>query len=509
MKTTQTHVLRPIAAAVALSLVLASCSSGGGAPGGDPGGGGTGAGTRHHLYLSTTLSGGSVQLVDPRTPTSPTAVAGLGPFDFDFNPVLLGEPDAGTATLRDVRVDRLILGVGTRVFELPLALGTTPPVMRELITLGGPVDEIDLAVDLSGTTPIVTYVVEVGVGTYRTFTQTGAAVSASAPFPGAPVVPTGDATTTAWTGWLALDAGMLTYVDPGLAVTNLRATASAAYVDVTDAGATFLSLPSGFACFRQDLTLVDVAFTPSASGSFTIDEFAVVGRDALYFASPTGANSFEVVRALADGSAAAITPSVAGDPVFVNVTDDRVLYAFDDPVATGQSLVSVDLLGGDPRALETGAAGLDLTRFSGPGIAAARIAYEVTGLGVVDVADDGADREVYASAELIGTSFPRTLPLSSGLDVAELLLLTPDGSGGWTFDAVAPGDPASRRTIGTLPPGFDDAAATSFFTRTGLLTAIGDAASGMQTDVYWYDLDRAGSLVRITDTATAFEIGVL
>ncbi|MEM6674112.1 MAG: hypothetical protein AAF726_14805 [Planctomycetota bacterium] len=501
-------LLRQVPVVAALSFAIAACSSSSDDDGA-PVGGGSGTGTRHHLYLSTSFSGGSVQLVDPRAPTSPTAVGGLGPFDFEFNPVLLGTPDASAATLRDVRVDRLVVGIGARVLELSLALGSSTPALRELITLGGNVEEIDLSVDLSGATPVVHYVVEVGPGTYETFTQTGAAVSPSVPFPGAPVVPTGDPTTAALTGWLALDAGMLTFVDLSLAVTDLRAAAAAAYVDVTDAGATFLSLPSGFACFRQDLTLVDVAFTPSAPGSFMIDQFAVVGRDALYFASPTGANSFEIVRALADGTAVAVTASVAGDPFYVNVTDDRVLYAFDDPGAGGQSLMSVDLLGGDPRALETGTAGLDLTRFSGPGIAASRIAYEVSGLGVVDVADDGSDREVYANAELIGTSFPDELSLSSSLGVAELLLLTPVGTGGWTFESVVPGDTASRRTIGALPQEFDDASATSFFTRTGLLTAIGGASSGMQTDVYWYDLERAGSLVRITNTLQVFEIGVL
>ena len=302
---------------------------------------------------------------------------------------------------------------------------------------------------------------------------------------------------------------MLTHVDRNLAVSNLMAAASAEYIDATTAGNHFVKVNDGFAVYGQNGILTEVVHTPFAGGAFSQQAFAVVGPNDMYFASPTSASTFQLVRAGVDGVATPITTDITGTPRFINVGTDRVIVAYDDPVNTGQSLASFDLMGANPVMLETGVASMDLDFFQFPGIGSNRLAYELTGVGVVDVAQDGSDRIVYTGAGLIWVSVDGDLTFDAVANVDRLYLGSDAPGGEKQVESVLPGNAGSRILLGTLPLDFDMVGVSSFYSRTVMVTATDSNPSAPNSDVYFADGAAAGSLQQVTATPSGFELGVL
>lgn len=499
---------QPAAAPTLISVLLASLASCGGGGGGSsqappPGGGG---GDRAHLYVAGVGGGTSLFLVDPSAPSSPALVAGSAGVAYAFNPVFSGTPDPVAGVLRDAQVDRVALASGTRLLELSLAAGQSAPALNEIIDLGAAVGDVMLGEDLSGPVPTVHYAVEVGgAGQYQTFSQTGGAVSTPVPFPGEPLTFVGSPADGSFSGWVALESGMLTRVTAGLAVTNLTSTSTASVVDGTDDASAFFAVDAGFGCIRSDDSYVDVAFTPVASGSFSPSDFAVAGSTALYFASPTGANSFEIVRALTDGSAAAVTADIPGTPTYLNVTPTRVLCGYDSPAGGGSNLTSFDLDGGDEQTLEAGVAGIELAPLRTPGLTTERVVYGLTGIGTVDVATDGSDRRLLSGATPAGVAFAQELTLGNAFSIASVYLTSPAPAGGTTLSSLVPGDAGGPVELGVIPAGFTDVSASALFTGTAIVTAL-DAG---QSDVFVATSGVADSLRRVTSTPSTFELGTL
>ncbi len=504
---TNSHLRNLTTAALAalLACSLPACSSGGGDSGGAAGGGpGGGSGERYHLFLDGLPGSATLNLVDPASPSSPITVNGSTGIAYSFNPVFSGTIDVANASFQDLQVDRLILTDGNRLLSLPLSLDSGAAALEEIFDFGAPVGEVIASRDLSVSSDTVSFVVEVGgAEQYQVLELTGSSITGPDPFPGTPVSPVGSGADGSFQGWVALESGMLTLVARDLSVTNLTAATSAVLIDVTNARDGFFSLADGFGIVRSDLSYVDVSFTPAAAGSFDLDEFAVVGEDAMYFASPTGAGSFEVVRALPDGSAAAITGDLMGAPTFLNVTPSRVLCGFAG--VADETLLSFDLLGGDEQTLESGVTSIEYGAYVSPGIQPERIVYSVPELGVVDVASNGAGRQVFSDSTVAGLSFETTLSFGNALSVSSVFLSSPAPMGGTSLTSMTPGDASSRVEVGVIPPGFTTVSAAGLFTSTVIITAI-DAG---QSDVFVATEGSAGSLRRVTDTPTRFELGAL
>lgn len=498
---------RPLLTAALAALVagsLPACSSGGGSSGGSGGSPGGGGGERYHMFLDGLPGSATLNLVDPADPSNPIAVSGSTGIAFDFNPVFTGSIDVSASTFRDLQVDRLILIDGNRLLSLSLSLDQGAVSLDEIFDFGAPVGEVIAGRDLSGSSDTVRFAVEVGgAGQYQVLTQTGSSTTTPLPFPGTPVTPVGSPADGSFQGWVALESGMLTLVAPDLSVTNLTAATSANLIDVTDGRDGFFNMSTGFGIVRSDLSYVDVSFTPAAAGPFDLDEFTVVGEEAMYFASPTGANSFEIVRALPDGSAAAVTGDIMGEPTFLNVTSSRVLCGVTD--VPGESLLSFDLLGGDEQTLESGASSIEFGAFVSPGIESERIVYSVPEIGAIDIGTDGGGREVFAGSAVAGMSFEPTLSFGNALFVSSVFLSSPAPTGGTSLVSMTPGDAGSRVEVGIIPPGFTTVSAAGLFTSTVIVTAI-DAG---QSDVFVATEGSADSLRRVTDTPTRFELGAL
>ena len=497
--------LTTAALATVLAGSLPACSGGGGS-GGGPGGGGGPSGQRYHMFLDGLPGSGTMNLVDPGSPSNPVVVDGSLGVTYEFNPVFSGTLDAAAQTLRDLQVDRLIFADGNRLLSLSVRLGQGSPALQEIYDFGAPVDDLTAGRDLSGAGDTLHFVVEVGgAGSYQALSQTGANVTTPVPFPGAPVTFVGSPTDGSFQGWVGLESGMLTRVAPDLSVTNLTATADATLIDVTNGRDAFFTLSNGFGVLRSNDTYVDVSFTPVAAGTFTPDEFTVVGETAMYFASPTGPGSFEIVRALPDGTASAITGSLMGEPSFLNVTPTRLLCGFEEAGGAGESLVSYDLLGGDEQSLESGAASIEYGTYVSPGIEGDRIVYTVPGTGVVDVASDGSERQLMPNATVAGATLAPTLSFGNALTVDSIILTSPAPTGGLSLTSMTPGDPASQVALGIVPPGSTNVAAAGLFTSSLIITVL-DAT---QSDIFVATRGSANSLRRVTDTPARFEVGAL
>ena len=496
------------------ALSLVACGGGGGSSPGTTAGPGSPGGTnsdRFHAYFENTLGGGTLALVDPMDPANPATIAEVPSVFGAFNPIFSGDLDLMSGALNDISVDGLTFAVGAEIVEVPLqrASGGGAPSARSVTTLSGPVDDIEVTIDHSAATRTVIYTAELAGGGYVTFDQIGSTVTPEAPFPGEPVTMTGDRATGAIDGWLAFESNMLTRVDRNLVATNLAPATEAQYIDVTGDGDAFLFLGDRFASFRQSGALVDVTTMPVSMGATSPEDLAVVGADALYFPNATSGSTFQLVRALGDGSSAQITGDITGSPIFMTVTDSRVLVGYDDGTNGDQSLVSFDLNGGDMQMLETAVTGLGLSLFSFPGTTSERIAYEVTGVGVVDVMDDGTDRQVIADASLVGISIAGPLPFHSAADFDAFYVTTTLPSGNLQLEVVEPGLPATRTVLGALPMGVDQVSVTAFFSETAIVTGITNAGASSQSDVFFVDPAQANSLSQVTDTPTEFDLGLL
>lgn len=494
----------------ALSFVACGGGGGGSSSGAAGGPGGTNS-DRFHAYFENTLGGGTLALVDPMDPANPATIAEVPSVFGAFNPIFSGDLDLMSGALNDVSVESLAFAVGAEIVEVPLqrASGGGAPAARSVTTLSGPVNDVEVTIDHSAATRTVIYTAELTAGGYVTFDQVGSTATAVAPFPGEPVTMTGDRTTGAIDGWLAFESNMLTRVDRNLVTTNLAPATEAQYIDVTADGDAFLFLGNRFASFQQSGALVDVTTTPVSIGVTLPEDFAVVGADALYFPNATSASTFQLVRALGDGSSATITGDITGSPTFMAVTDSRVLVGYVDSTNGDQSLASFDLNGGDLQMLETAVTGLSASLFSFPGTTSDRIAYEVTGVGVVDVMDDGTDRQVIADASLVGISIAGPLPFHSAADFDAFYITTTLPSGNLQLEVVEPGLPATRTVLGALPMGVDQVSVTAFFSETAIVTGITNAGASSQSDVFFVDPAQANSLVQVTDTPTEFDLGLL
>ena len=490
-----------------VSLTFVACGGGGGGGSAPP----PGASARYHLFLGNPVGGGVLNLVNPAAPTAPIPIPQIPVLAFDFNPVFSGTLDIASGVVREVQIESLVMGLGSDVVQQSLAIpaGGGTPALRTVQSFLTDVVDLEVSVDLSLPTQALIYTVEMTGGGYMTFADFGSSVTPALPFPGVPVVPTVDRADGSINGWLALDAGMLTHVARDLTVSNLAAAASAEYIDVSAGGDHFVDLGDRFAAYRQNGTLVDVNFTPVAMGSFEPRDFTLVGVDAMYFASPTGAATFEIVRALGDGTAMAVTGDIAGTPRHLNVSDTGIRLVYDDTLNGGMSYVTMDLAGNNPVMLETGAASIEATQLQTPGALSSRVAYELPGVGVVDVSEDGTDRQLYAGAKLVGVSLGGDLALDSAADVNRLYLSTNPGSAGLQVDSVTPGVPSSRIVLGTLPVAFDDVSVTALYSDTVIITGTITIGPNPQADVFFADGTAAGSLVQVTDTPMEFELGVL
>ena len=460
---------------------------------------------------ATPLTAGVLNLINPGQPTTPIPLSGVPTLQFDFVPLFNGTLDIPGESLRDVTLESLVTGVGADVLEIPMGIPTSgaTPTPRTVQTMASNVEDTEAVIDLSQAVRTVLYTVELAGGSHETFADIGGVATPPVAFPGTPITTTSDRATGGISGWLALDMGMLNHVDRNLAVTNLMAATSASYIDATTAGEHFLELDNGFAVYLQNGTLVEVSHTPFAGGTFDIQDFAVVGEDDLYFASPTSAGTFQIVRAGGDGIATPVTMDIIGTPRYLNVGDTRLVVAYDDPVNTGQSLVTFDLLGANPVMLETGVAGVDLDFFRFPGLGANRLAYNLTGVGVVDVALDGSGRVDYPGTTLAGVTIDGDLDFDAASLVARLFLSSDGPGGAKQVESVLPGNPASRILLGTLPAAFDGFGVSGLYSQSVMITATDTDPGGPQSDVYFADGAAAGSLQRVTDTPTEFEVGLL
>lgn len=492
------------------TLLGASCSGGGDmSPTPPPPAGGE----RLHAFLNGALGGGTLALLNPSAPTQPIPIPSVPSVDFDFNLLLSGTLDVAAGALRNPSVDRLVFGVGMDLLEVSLAQPSAgaSPADRIVTTLGANIDEVHVSMDYSTSPHTTIYVVDLVGGTSVTFDQVGQTVSPVLPFPGEHVAPTLNRATGSINGWLALESNTLTHVARDLTVTNLAAASEASYIDATNGGDAFLFLGDRFASYRQDGSLVDVAFVPSGNGTFDPEDIVAADADALYFFSAPSGTTFEVVRALGDGTAAPITLEFMGTPNFLTISQSRVLFGYLDALNGGESLVSVDLMGGDQVMLETGADGLDASLSRFPGTNAVRLIYELESAGstdVIDIADDGTDRQVYADARLAGLSVAGDLFFHAATNVDAVYITTAAPAGNLRIEVIEPGAPATRATMGLLPLGFEQANIISFYTSTAIVT--GTRTTGTPaSDVFFLRKNQPNSLVRVTDTSSTFELGVL
>lgn len=503
--------------AAPLTLLATACSDSGGTPAPPPPP--PPASVSHlHVYLEETMGVGIVKFVDPRLPSQPMAIGTFEPGNFDFNPVLRGALDPASGVLQAPRVEGLAFGTGLNVIEVPLGAGAPGSTfaLAPVKTLSAPIAELDVHVDAGAAEVTKIYVAELNSGEHVTFEWTEAGTTAELVFPGVPVANLTQRGTGLFDGWLGLESNMLTRVQRDLTVTNLAPAFEASYVDVTEAGDAFVFLGDRYAAFRQDGTLTDVAYTPVSSGSFNHEDLTVVGADALYFCSSTslapGAATFEVVRALSDGSAVAITGDINGTPEFITVTDTRVLVGYYDLALNGDSIVSMDLTGGSTVMLEMAAQDVDASAFRFPGTSSDRIVYQLQTAGlpsVIDIADDGTDRQEYPMARLVGLSIGGNLTFHSATNVEHIFLATPSTTGSIRLESAVPGDPSTRVTLGLLPMEFDDVSVTTMFSETAVVTAIDTTVGNERSDVFLVRAGRAGSLDRVTDNPGEFSLGLL
>lgn len=466
-------------------------------------------GQRLHAFLENSGSGGNLTLFSPSDPATTFPVTAIPSLGSDYNPVVRGTLDITGGVIRDIEVDALVFGVGSNVIEVPLAGAAALQAPRTVTILSSIISNIEVTVDLGAASRTLVYTARLVTGDYVAFEDVAGTPSIQRPFPGVPITPTVERTTGAMNGWLALESNMLTRVTRNLVTTNLAPVTTAEYIDINADGDTFLFLGNRFGSFRQNGTLATFANGIAAATFFAPEDFAVVGAEAMFFPAATSGASFGLWRATGDGSAGPITGDFMGTPTFVQVTPSRVIVGYADQVNGGTSLVSLDHLGNDLVLLEIGALNLDITRFKFPGISSNRIAYEVEGEGVIDVQDDGQDRQVHAGARLAGVSISGDLTVHSSSEIDALFLTTTRPAGNLRLEAVTPGNPNTLRSLGSLPLGVDTVSVTAFYSDSALVTGTFNAGANFQSDIWVAQTSQGNSLVRVTDSALEFDLGLL
>ena len=393
---------------------------------------------------------------------------------------------------------------GRDVREISLELTGAPPTPRDLTTLPSAADRLTAFVEFEASPRADIHVAGLASGGFETFIDQGGTVTAPTPFPGEPIAALIDAATGGLDGWIVLDgaARYLLHVDRNLVETTLRPAMQANEVGRTASGGVYLWVYDGFVHYRADGTLVDVVHTPVFPPLFQMQLYTrVIGED-LYFFTPTSATSFQAVRGRPDGTATVFPETFVGVPNAILGTESRVVVlSFGLPsqlVSFALDFTDRVVLGSGQVLVTTGAFG------DGPGVGGLIVFCERT--QVVDVRADGTDRIEHPNARLRGVTIDSSLTLDRQPRIVEAVLTRPLPGGTVAIDIATVGSTAAPQRMGELPIAFQEGFSSGLLSGTNLVTAVPDPAMPTESDIFFFERARPGSLTRVTDTPGVLEI---
>jgi len=486
------------------TLGLAACSGGGsGSPGSGTGPGATSGADRFLVFA------GSLKVVDPRDPAAIFTLSPDTPDGLDF--VVEGTFDAATRSLDGASFGTLVWGEGDRVLALDLDIvraggAAAPPDVQELAIAMGTVTGLSVEEDFSAGGGRLTFVVETASG-YEVFTDDAGSVSASLSFPGEPVASLLDPTTGAFAGWLALESGSLTRVQPDLTSATLSAAGAVVNLGRSTDGDVFLTVDGELMSYDLDAEdLVDLGWD---FVSAPLAKYEVADGE-LFFTTQAGTNA-ELLKTDVDGPVLPLDAMPDAIIEQVSVLTDRVVCVVRSVTVFEASLESLFRTGGGRLTLDTTPDQMRIA-FDSVGALGDTVFYNVVGASGTSahaVRADGGGAIVHPDSTWLYPEIAPRAQLDRPLEFAQLLLFTTHGPMPSTLGALDPGDPTTvQRQLGEVETRFAQLQSVPSFGSARLVTGVQVGGAVFQSDVFLLDSAVAGSLVQVTDTPGESEVGL-
>lgn len=486
------------------SLGLAACSGGGsGSSGSGSGPGATSADDRFLVFA------GSLKVVDPSDPTAIHTLSPDTPDAIDF--VVEGVFDPATGSLDDASFGTLVWGEGDRVLALDLDIEraggvANPPDPMEKAIAMDTVVAVSVEEDFSAGGGRLTFVVETTSG-YEVFTDNAGSVSSGTPFPGEPLASLLDPTTGAFEGWLALESGSLTRVQPDLTPTTLSAAGAVEVLGRSTDSDVFLTLDG--VLFSYDLDqeqLVDLGWD---FVSAPLAQYKVADGE-LFFTTQNGTNA-ELLKTDVDGPVLPLEALPDAIIEQVSVLTDRVVCVVRSVSLFEASLESFTRAGSGRVTLDTTPHQLRIA-FDSVGALGDTVFYNVasaTGSSAHAARADGGGEIVHPDSTWLYPEIAPRAQLDRPLEFSQLLLFSRNGPMPNTLGVLDPADPATvQRQLGEVEERFFQLMTVPSFGGARLITGMESAGAVFQSDVFLFDSAVAGSLVQVTDTPGESEVGL-